>query len=424
MILKNIQYLITQNKQRQVLENTDLRISGGQIKDISGNIEQRNDEEVKDFSNKVVLPGLINCHTHVSMALFRGISDDKELEDWLQEDIFPAEEKMKEKDVYNGAKLGIAEMLKTGTTCFNDQYAPEGKVAEAVDETGIRAVLGNGVIDIDGGMEKEIEDSREFIEEWNNHDRITPAVNPHSMYTCSTEALEKLRDQAEEFDAPIHIHVSETQKENQNCLDERGLTPTEYLESLQLMDRKLIAAHGTHLSEKDIQLMKQKNVGIAHNPCANLKLGSGIAEVPEYLESGVAVGLGTDGVASNNNLNMFEEMKFATLIQKNSNPTEMSAQQTLDMATIKAAKVLGLGDEIGSIEEGKKADIIAANLKREDMNPRYGKKGLISNLVFSFNGEVSDVFVDGENLLSEKQLLFDIHESRMKIQDFTDSILK
>ena len=424
MLLKNVRYLITQNNEREILENVDIRISNGKINQIEEKIEAGIEENTEDFSDKILMPGLINCHTHVSMALFRGISDDKELDAWLQEDIFPAEQERDSEDVYNGAKLGIVEMLKTGTTCFNDQYGPENKVAEAVEETGIRAVLGQGVIDIERDTEEALKESREFIEEWMDHDRINLAVNPHSVYTCSTKALEQLVEQSEEFELPIHVHVSETEKENQDMLDEKEVTPTEYLEELGVLDRKVIAAHCTHLTSNDLEILAEKDIGIAHNPCANLKLGSGIADTSEYIEKGIDVGLGTDGVASNNNFNMFEEMKFASLLQKNGDPTQMSAQKALDMATINAAKVLGMEDKIGSIEKGKKADLVAIDLKREDLSPLYGKKGLISNLVFSFNGEVDDVFVDGEQLLAGRQLKFNVDESKAEIQDFADSILK
>jgi 5-methylthioadenosine/S-adenosylhomocysteine deaminase len=424
MILKNIRYIITQNPDRKVLENKDLKVSDREITEISENIRPEQDEETVDFSGKAVLPGLINCHTHVAMALFRGISDDKGLEDWLHEDIFPAEEAMTEEDVYHGARIGVAELLKTGTTCFNDQYAPEEPVAEAVDEVGVRAVLGQGFVDLHGVLEDKLEKSREFIRKWQGHDRITPAVNPHSIYTVSDEGLQKAREQAEKFDTPIHIHVSETRKENQDSLEENGMTPTELIDQKGLLTDRTICAHGTHLTEKDRELINEREAGISHNPCANLKLGNGIADTPDYLERGIKTGLGTDGVASNNSFNMFEEMKFASLIQKNSDPTEMTAQQMLDIATIKAAEVLSLEHEIGSIEEGKKADIIAINLEREDMNPRYGKEGLISNLVFSFNGEVSDVFVDGQQLVAEKQLIADIESSRAKVENFADSIIK
>lgn len=403
MILKNIRYLVTQNREREVLENVDLRVENDEIADIGDDLDPEG-EEILDCSNKVVLPGLINCHTHVSMSLLRGISDNKKLQDWLHEDIFPAEEEMTDEDIYQGARLGIAEMLKTGTTCFNDMYAPEEQVAKAVDETGIRAVLGEGFVDIHGDLDEKLERSREFIEKYKDHERITPAVNPHAAYTCSEEALERAKQQADEYNVPIHVHVSETREENEDSIEEHGETPTEHLNGLGLLDHETIAAHCVHLSNKDVDILKRKNVGVAHNPSANLKLGSGIAEIPELRSENIHVGLGTDGPASNNNLNLFEEAKTASLIQKNRDPESMTEQEVLDMVTCEAAEVLGLEDSIGSLEEGKKADLITVDLSREDMMPIHDERGVLSNLVFSFNGSVSETIVNGEKAVSEGEI--------------------
>jgi 5-methylthioadenosine/S-adenosylhomocysteine deaminase len=393
VILKHIRYLVTQNSDREILENVDVRVEGDKITEIGESLS--GGEEV-DCSGKVVMPGMINCHTHVSMTMFRGISDNKVLEDWLHEDIFPAEEEMTDEEVYEGAKLGIREMLATGTTTFNDMYMPERKVAEAVDELGIRAVLTNGFVDIDGEGERKLEMSRDFIEEYLDHPRITPAVGPHAVYTCSPEILEKAREIAEEYDTKIHIHVSETETENRNCIEERGKTPVQHLDELGLIGERTIAAHGVHLNDEDIELLSEKDAAVSHNPCANLKLGSGVADVPKLRKNGVTTGLGTDGPASNNNLNMFDEMKFASLIQKNRDPTQMTEQEVLDMATIDGAEVVGLGDEIGSVEEGKKADLVLVDLDRPDMRPVENTRNLVSNLVFSFNGEVDATMVDGD----------------------------
>lgn len=403
MILKNIRYLVTQNSDRQVLENVDLKISDDRISAIGRNLDSRGHDTI-DCREKTVMPGLVNAHTHVSMTLLRGISDNKLLQDWLEEDIFPAEEKIRPRDAYIGAKLGISEMLKTGTTTFNDMYFHMDKVAEAVEDTGIRAVLSEGIIDQDAGRE-DIDDALDFVEKYQSHDLVTPGFAPHAVYTASKTALLEARDYSEIFDVPYHIHVSETKKENDDCIEETGKTPVRYLDSLGLVNDDMIAAHGVWLEEEDLDILQRKGGNVVHNPSANLKLGSGIADVPEMLDRGINVALGTDGVASNNNLNLFEEGKMAALLHKRDDPREIHEQEVLDMMTINGADALGMADEIGSIEIGKKADLIMVDLKAPEMNPVHRKEGLISNLVYSFSGGVSDVIVEGRVVVRDGELL-------------------
>jgi 5-methylthioadenosine/S-adenosylhomocysteine deaminase len=402
MILKNIRYLVTQNSDRKVLENLDLKIEDDRISAIGRNLDSRG-HDVIDCREKVVMPGLVNSHTHVAMTLLRGISDNKQLQNWLEEDIFPSEEKIKPRDAYLGAVLGISEMLKTGTTTFNDMYFHMDEVAEAVEETGIRAVLSEGIIDQDGGRE-DIEEALEFVEKYQENDLVESGFAPHAVYTASENALLETRDYSEIFDVPYHIHVSETKEEVKDCIEETGLTPVQYLDSLGLVNNDLIAAHGVWLGEDDLDILSEKGGSVVHNPSANLKLGSGIAEVPVMLDRGINVALGTDGVASNNNLNMFEEGKLTALLHKRDDPRDIHEQEVLDMMTINGAKALGMEDEIGSIEIGKKADLIMIDLERPEMNPVHGKKGLISNLVYSFGGNVSEVVVDGEIVVRDGEL--------------------
>lgn len=394
MILQNIRYLITQNPNRDVYENVDIKIEDGRIVGIGRGFSAE-DEEVIDCSEKVVMPGLINAHTHVAMTLLRGISDNKLLQDWLEEDIFPAEEKITEEDAYVGALLGSVEMLKSGTTTFNDMYFHMDQVAEAVEQTGIRALLSHGIVDVEGGRE-DVDEALRFVSRHQDHDLVEPGFAPHAVYTASEEALLEAKDYSRVFEAPYHIHVSETEKENQDCVEETGKTPVQYLDSLDLVNEDLIAAHGVRLNKDDIETLSRKGGSVVHNPAANLKLGSGIAKVSELLEKDVNVALGTDGVASNNNLNLFEEAKLAALLHKREDPRDIDEQQVLDMMTVNGAKALGMEDEIGSIEIGKKADLIAIDLEDPALNPFHGKKGLISNLVYAFDGSVSDVIVDGE----------------------------
>ena len=411
MILKDIRFLVTQNSGREVKKNVDVRISDSEIVEIDDDVNGDEDETEIDCSDKIVLSGLVNCHTHVAMTILRGISDNELLNTWLFDNVVPAEQEMEEEHVYAGAKMGIAEMLKTGTTCFNDMYFNEERVADAIEEMGIRASLGYGIVDQGQDTNSEISASKKFIDYISGRERIRAAVNPHSVYTCSEKAIEKSKDQSEEYDIPVHIHVSETESENKDFIEEKGQTPFEYLEEKGLLDRKTIAAHCVNLSENDIEIMKQNNVGAAHCPSANLKLGSGIAPVPELLEKGIAVGLGTDGPASNNSLNMFQEMKTASLIQKNSDPRTMSAQQVLDMATVNGAEILGL-EKVGKIKEGWKADLIAVEID-ESMRPAR-KENIVSHLVFS-DPDVSETIVDGELLVKDGELIEEI-----QVEDFED----
>ena len=398
MILKNIRYLITQNADRQILESVDVKISGNKISAIGHNLSTEN-EEVLDCSNKVVMPGLVNAHTHASMTLFRGISDDLELDDWLNDVIFPAEDKLTSEDAYVGAKLGCLEMLKSGTTTFNDMYEHMQSVADAVDETGMRAFLSRGVLDVDGNGDERILEALELAIDYSEHERITPGYAPHAVYTASSEVLTDLKEFAEDSDSVYHIHVSETRSEVEDFVTENNVTPLQHLDNLGLVDDNLIAAHCVWMMDEEKYILEENGGTVVHNPAANLKLGSGIADIPDFLNRGINVALGTDGVASNNNLNLFEEAKIAGLLHKRNSPTKITAQEILDMMTVNGAKALGMEDEIGSIAVGKKADLITVDLNSEDMRPIHGKEGLISNLVFSFDGEVEDVIVDGKRIV-------------------------
>lgn len=402
MILQNIRYLITQNPNRAIYENVDVKVEENRIVGIGCGFST-DGERVIDCSEKVVMPGLVNSHTHVAMTLLRGISDNKLLQDWLQDDIFPAEEKITEEDAYIGALLGSMEMLKSGTTTFNDMYFHMDEVAEAVEQTGIRAVLSHGIIDQEDRT--DIDEALRFVSRYQDHDLVEPGFAPHAVYTASEDALLEAKDYSRIFDLPYHIHVSETEKENQDCVEQRGKTPVQYLDSLDLVNEDLIAAHGVWLDETDIDVLSEKGGSVVHNPAANLKLGSGIAKVRGLLEKDINVALGTDGVASNNNLNLFEEAKLAALLHKRKDPRKISEQQVLDMMTINGARALGMEDEIGSVEIGKKADLIAIDLEEPALNPFHGKQGLISNLVYAFDGSVSDVIVDGELVVSESEIV-------------------
>jgi 5-methylthioadenosine/S-adenosylhomocysteine deaminase len=409
MILKNIRYLVTQNSDRQILENIDLQVTDDRISGLGRNLSAEG-EEVIDCSNKVVMPGLINAHTHAAMTLLRGISDNKELEAWLEEDIFPAENKMGPEEVYIGSLLGCVEMLESGTTTFNDMYAEMDEVGRAVDRIGIRAVLGRGLMDMDGNRDERMDEALELIERFEDHERIETNIAPHSIYTASEQLLKESKEASEILEKNLHIHVSETEKENEDSMAENDLTPVQYLDSLGLVTGDLIAAHCVHLEEEDKKILAENEANIVHNSSANLKLGSGIADIPDLIDRDINVALGTDGVASNNNLNLFDEIKLASILHKRDSPEDINEQEILDMTTINGAKALGLEDEIGSIEIGKKADLITIDLDNPEMNPVHGKRGLISNLVYSYSGEVDEVIVNGE-LVKEKEGLKGLNKS-------------
>jgi len=404
MILKNIRYLITQNSDREIYENVDLLINGDRITGVGRNIPV-GEHEVVDCSGKVVMPGLVNAHTHVSMTLLRGISDNKSLQEWLEDEIFPAEEKLEASDAYIGALLGCVEMLKSGTTTFNDMYDHMDQVARAVDETGMRAMLGRGLLDIDDRGDERLSEAVELVEKFESHDRVNVCFAPHAVYTASKQLLLEAKDCAEIFDVPYHIHVSETEREVNDSVEENGCSPLVYLDELGLVNEDLVAAHGVCLTEQEKIILEEKQGNVVHNPAANLKLGSGIAEIPELINRGINVALGTDGVASNNNLNLFEEAKITSILHKRESPENITEQQVLDMITINGAKALGLEDQIGSVEIGKKADLITINLDNSEMRPIHGKRGLISNLIYSFTGNVNDVIVNGEWVVRDEEVL-------------------
>ncbi|OKY79175.1 MAG: Cytosine deaminase related metal-dependent hydrolase [Candidatus Methanohalarchaeum thermophilum] len=360
-----------------------------------------------DASRKIVLPGLINTHSHIPMTLLRGLADDLPLKTWLEDYIWPAEANLEATDIYRGAMLGCMELIKNGITCFNDMYFHMEQVAEVVKETGLRANLSYGMVtkNKEGNeIEEELREGVSFAERYQGQadGKITTSLAPHSPSTCSKSFLEETREKAR---GRIQIHLSETEEEFEEIHSKHGMTPVQYLDEIGLLSPDLLAAHSVHLANKDLGLLHQNQVKVSHNPSSNMKLASGAAPVQDMIDYGLTVSLGTDGAASNNCLNIFREMKTAALLQKikNGDPTSLKARDALKMATINGASSLGLEDEIGSIEEGKKADIILLNGNESTLNPRYD---IVSNLVYSANGsEVTDVLVDGEIIMRENSLL-------------------
>jgi len=386
-------------------------IRGDKITEIGTSL-RGNADEVIDGTGKIALPGLINTHTHLSMVLLRGYADDMRLQDWLQKKIWPLEARLTPEACYQGALLGSAEMILSGTTTFMDMYFNMQDVARAVNQTGLRAFLSYGIIDLFDSAKAKAEQHRsqeffQYIQSLGNA-RIQFALGPHAPYTCSPETLVWAKEFAERNHIIDHIHIAETRKEQADFQKQKGARVIEYLNKLGALSNRMLAAHCVWLTKSEITTMAKEGVSVAHCPVSNMKLASGgVAPLPEMFEAGIAVGLGTDGAASNNSLDMFETMKTCALIHKAHrwDATVLNAQKTLDLATIEGARSIGIQDEVGSIEAGKKADIILLNTDLPNLNPIHGESTVVSNLVYSASpANVDTTIVDGHVLMANRQL--------------------
>ncbi len=392
-----------QNKKQSLLIKDDL------IAEIADEIDESNADKIIDAEGKILLPGLINTHTHLSMTLFRGLADDLSLDSWLNDHIWPMEANLNGDYCYIGALLGAVELIKSGTTTFSDMYFYMEDVARAVEDAGIRAVLSYGMIDF-GDAERRENELNENLKLFKNCNgmadgRIKVFLGPHSPYTASEELLIRTRELADEYNMGIHIHVSETQKEIDDVSAEKGLRPFEYLEKIGLLGPDVVAAHCVWLSDEEIDIIKKHDVKVSHNPCSNMKLASGISPVSKLIENDICVSIGTDGASSNNNLDLIEELKTASLLQKVAtlDPKVLSSDEAVEMATIKGAEALGLDSEIGSIEVGKKADIILIDTNAANMVP--DSSNLTSNIIYSANGSNVDTTIcNGKILMENKKL--------------------
>jgi 5-methylthioadenosine/S-adenosylhomocysteine deaminase len=363
-----------------------------------------------DVKGKLVMPGLINAHTHAPMTLFRGIADDLPLETWLYEYIWPAETELLSPDfVRLGTQLAAAEMIRSGTVLFCDMYYFEDDIAKACKEAGIRVVIGEALVDFPTANCKTPEDQLKYTEYllsgWDNDSLVVPSVQPHSPYAASSELMQQAKALADEYGAPYLLHVSETQSEVQESIEKYGRTPVGRLADLGVLGPTTVAIHGVHLTDEDIELLAQHEAGVVHCPESQLKLASGFTPVPKLLEARVKVGLGTDGAASNNDLDMFGEMGTAAKVHKviAGDPTAVPARQALSMATLQAARVLGLGDRLGSLEVGKRGDIIVLDLDVPHMVPVYD---ITSHLVYAaHSSDVRTVIIDGWVVMRDRELL-------------------
>jgi 5-methylthioadenosine/S-adenosylhomocysteine deaminase len=398
----------------------DLYIEQNTITKIGKNLKEKA-EQVLEAKHKTAIPSFFNAHTHAAMTLFRGYADDMQLQEWLETRIWPLEAKLTEKDVYAGAKLACLEMIKSGTTFFNDMYWHWHGTAKAVQEMGIRAAISGVFIDLQN--EEKARQQIELNKRLYKESRFYPgnvifALGPHSVYTVREESLLWLKDFADKNRLLLHIHLSETKKEVDDCIKQHGMRPVEYLQKIGFLGPNVVACHSVWLDRKEIQLLAEHQVKIAHNPTSNMKLAVGAAiKFEEMKKIGLTVALGTDGCASNNNLDMLEEMKIAALLQKfaANRPIAMAAKEAFDMATCEGAKAFGIN--AGVIEEGRLADLLLVDIRRPELCPNHD---LISNLVYSANGSCVDTTIcDGKILMLEGRV-----EGEEKIMDDAEKAAK
>ncbi len=401
--------VVTVDDHDTVLPRADLLVEGTDIAGLwpAGKPAGVKAAQTIEAKGMVVMPGMVNAHTHCAMTFLRGYADDMPLMPWLKERIWPFEMKLQPEDVYWGSMLGIAEMIRGGVTCFNDMYHYFEQAARAALDSGIRAHVSGVLLAFLPDAKERLEHAIEFAKEWHGRGdgRLVTMLGPHAPYTCPNHLLERVIEGARESGVGIHIHVSETRQEVQDSLKEFGQTPVARLREIGLLDvHPVLAAHCVHLTDSDIATLVDKKVGACHCPGSNMKLASGVAPVPRLLEAGAIVGLGTDGPASNNNLDMLEEARLAALLHKvaGEEPTLVTAPQALRMATRGSAQALGIGDRVGQIKVGMKADLALLDFHQAHLYPPHD---IISHLVYAARaGDVRTVFVNGRPLMIDQKL--------------------
>jgi 5-methylthioadenosine/S-adenosylhomocysteine deaminase len=396
------------------IKNARLYVSGflteGEVGISDGKIQYIGKEKIRgektiDARKNIVMPGLMNAHTHLAMALFRGFAEDLPLEKWLQMKIWPAERKLTSEDVYYGSLLGIIEMIRTGTTCFSDLYVEMDEVARAAIKAGIRGCLCYGMADRgdEERGEKELKIGMKFVKKWKGSEIIYPLYGPHSTYTCSPKFLETVKETAKEDGVPVHIHASENQWEIQEVKRQCGATPIKLLYHLEFLDEHTILAHCVWVSDEEIQMLKNSKTNVVHNPVSNLKLAAGISPVFQFLRKGINVSLGTDGAASNNSYDLFEEVKITPLLQKvvTGRADAISVREVIEMATVNGYKAYGLNG--GELEIGKLADIIIIDISGINHHPSYNP---LNNLVYSGRGcDVTHTIINGRVVMEDRNIL-------------------
>lgn len=407
----------------------DIVVEGNIIKEVGEDLRYKyKGYEIIEGKGLLAMPGMINCHTHAAMTLLRSYADDLPLQEWLEEKIWPREAHLQSDDIYWGTMLSILEMIKSGTTAFADMYFFMERGAQAVTESGIRASLCKGMIGLgEAKGEQDLAVAEELVKEWNGKadGRITCLLGPHAPYTCPPDYLREVIKLSDKLGVGLHIHLAETLKEVSDIEEQYGMRPLELMESIGLFEnRHVIAAHCVHLSDKEVDILVKNKVGVAHNPQSNMKLASGIAPIPKLLQAGAIVGLGTDGAASNNNLDLLEEVRYCALLHKVSaqDPTVTPAYQVLDMATRMGAQVMGL-DKVGSLKPGYKADIVLLDLQKPHLTPLHD---VAANVVYSAqSSDVKTVIIDGKVVMKNKQMLtMDEERVMYEAQRCADDLLK
>ena len=428
--------VLTMDKNLNMYEPGAVAVKGNEIIEVGNQPDLQknyNAVQVVDCIGKVLMPGLINAHTHVPMTLLRGLADDLRLDVWLLGYMMPVEREFVSPEfVQLGTRLACAEMIESGVTTFADMYYFEEDIARATAETGMRAICSQTVLKFPspdaGSFEESLSAARDFITRWKNHPLIIPSVAPHAIYTCTPEILHATASLALEFDVPLHTHISETAQEVENARNEFGMPVVPYLKKQGIFETKVIAAHCVHIDEGEMRTMQHTGAGIIHNPSSNVKLASGIADVKRMIELGLKVGIGTDGTASNNDLDMFEEIRLAAFLSKvdSGDPTSLPAVTALLMATRFGAQALHIEDITGSLESGKRADIICIDLNRLHNQPRFKRdpKGVYAQIVYAGkSSDVTDVMIDGKWIMRENKLLtIDKEEVVRKSQEYAARI--
>ncbi|NCO68389.1 MAG: S-adenosylhomocysteine deaminase [Nitrospirae bacterium CG_4_10_14_0_8_um_filter_41_23] len=405
-------YVLPMDEGLTVIKDGAIAVSGTDILEVGTSkeiLKKYTSEAIIMGEGKAVFPGLINTHTHAAMVYFRGIADDIPLTDWLKNHIWPAENRwLSPEFISDAVELACLEMLKGGVTTYNDMYFYEDAAGKSTKRMGMRAVLGSGILDFPSKSASTTDEyfvnAESFIKNWKGDELITPCIAPHALYTCGPESLKRARHVADKYDIPIHIHLSETRWEVNEIKNRFMMAPVEYLDSIGFLDERVLAAHCVWMTDGEIKILSQRRIGVSHCIESNLKLASGIAPVVKMLNAGVKVTFGTDGAASNNDLNILSEMSTAAKVHKalSNNPTVLDAKTILLMATRWSAEVLGLGDKIGSIEKGKMADIVTINLKKPHLTPIYN---VYSHIVYAaMASDVETVMVNGKVVVNEGRL--------------------
>ena len=419
-LIKNGTVITMDEKRKEKYEKLDIVVKDDSIFKIEKEYNGQFDRII-DAKGKIIMPGLINAHTHMGMSIFRATNDNLTLQDWLENKIWPIENNMVDEDVYYASLLSCIEMIKTGTTCASDMYFGWKGTMKAIEKSKLRSVMSRCLIGSGKEFLDKVEEFKELVYKYKNSEKITFAVTPHSLYTCPVDSLNKCLDLSKEYNIPIHVHFCENKSEVETIEGIYNISPVNVLKNIGFLDRKLILAHGTFISLEDQKLLNE-NVSVVTNPISNLNLGCGIADLTSYMKQGINIALGTDGQGSGNTLNLFRQMSLVADLQKAKyeDPTVMSSYDVLKIATINGAKALGLEDKIGSIEVGKKADIIILDINNIEI---YPTPDIICQIVHNIeSSNIITTIINGEIVMEDRKLNIDIDENEIKTQ--IDNIYK